>query len=287
MATTNQEYAIFPMEYLNITQGINSGSHVGSFAIDIAGRDSAIDNAFAPFTGTIKKIWANGNSVWLESNAPVRLADGTTDYLTVLMTHDNNVSDLYVGKVIPQGVNYYQEGTAGNATGNHIHLNVGRGKFTGTGWYQNKYGYWVINNEIRPYDALYLSETHIINSGGYPWQTIKGGDIVYPTPAQVADVFNRFALEQPSQPQVDFYIARDIRELYYDVLYNEVLPSDSEVIAAFEKYQPWSKPDLKVVIPYYTTRSSSVLYQDLAGDLLSRDDNSEFTKVNDLYIKTK
>lgn len=171
MAGGTREYAVFPMSVMNITQGMESGTHAGSFAIDIAGRDSGKEWAFAPFTGVIKKKYANGNTVWLESVNPVEYADGSVDYMTVAMTHDNNIDRLKVGQVINQGVNFYQEGTAGNATGNHIHLGVGRGKFSGSGWYQNKYGYWVINNEIRPYDAFYLSGTEIINGGGYPWKT--------------------------------------------------------------------------------------------------------------------
>lgn len=170
MASENREYAIFPMSVMNITQGMESGTHAGSFAIDIAGRDSGKEWAFAPFTGVIKKKYPNGNTIWIESIYPVEYADGTVDYMTVAMTHDNNIDRLKVGQVINQGVNFYQEGTAGNATGNHIHLGVGRGKYSGTGWYQNRYGYWVINNEIKPYDALYLSGTEVINGNGYPWK---------------------------------------------------------------------------------------------------------------------
>lgn len=166
------ERAHFPMQYLRITQGVyGSYSHKGVKAMDLGGKDTRIDDAFAPFTGVVKKIYPSGNTVWLESVNKVWYADGTLDYMTVMFTHDNDVSDLYVGKVIPKGTIFYQEGTKGNATGNHIHLECGRGKFTGTGWYKNSQGKWTINNSILPYDAFSLQDSTIVLDGkGYPWR---------------------------------------------------------------------------------------------------------------------
>lgn len=167
------EYAIFPMTYLNISQGVNDNySHKERNAIDITGKDGGIDSAYAPFTGVIKKIY-KGYTVWLESCNPVMFADGTIDYMTIMVIHDNDTSDLYEGKVIKQGERFFEEGTAGNATGNHIHLECGRGKFEGTGWHQNSYGKWTINNSILPYDALYISSNTIVKNGyGYSWKTV-------------------------------------------------------------------------------------------------------------------
>lgn len=163
--------AVLMMNYLNVTQkGGGEFSHRGDKALDLAGKDSGIDSLKAPFTGRIKKIYSNGNAVWLESLEKVKYADGTVDYMTVLTMHDNDVSNLKVGDIIKQGEVYYNEGTNGFATGNHIHLTVGKGKFTGSGWYQNEYGYWCINNQMDVYKALFLLDTTvIINSGGYNW----------------------------------------------------------------------------------------------------------------------
>lgn len=164
---------MFPMKYLNITQGMNgSYSHQGTEKIDVAGKDSNIENIYAPYTGIIKKVYSKiGNSVWLESADPVKYADNSEDYMTIIFTHDNDVSDLWVGKTIKQGEAFYQEGRAGNATGNHVELDVGRGKFTSTGWHQISNGQWIINNEMDPTKALWLSEsTIIINDGGYDWK---------------------------------------------------------------------------------------------------------------------
>lgn len=165
------EKAVLMMDYLNITQGSNgSFSHSGDMAIDIAGKDTGIDPLKAPFTGIIKKIYNDSNAVWLESIDKVLYADGTVDYMTVLTIHDNDISNLKVGMKINQGEVYYNEGTKGYATGNHIHLAVGKGRFTGSGWYKNSYGNWCINNQYEVYKAMFLlNSVKIINSGGYNW----------------------------------------------------------------------------------------------------------------------
>lgn len=172
------EKAVFGMDTLNITQGMNGNyTHQGVLSLDVAGKDTGIESMRAPFTGTIKRIY-NGYVVWLESNERVKYADGTEDYMTVMTMHDNDVSDLKVGQVIKQGQIYFQEGTRGNATGNHIHLACGKGKFTGTGWYKNKEGNWCINNQYDVSKALYLLNNCVIkNSGGYNW--IKTDNYIY------------------------------------------------------------------------------------------------------------
>lgn len=90
--------------------------------------------------------------------------------MTVMTMHDNDISNLKEGDIIKQGTVYYNEGTKGYTTGNYIHLAVGKGKFTGSGWYENEYGYWPINNQYDVYKALYLLDSiNIINDGGYNW----------------------------------------------------------------------------------------------------------------------
>ena len=117
------ERAVLMMDYLNITQkGGSEFSHKGDKAIDIAGKDIGIESLKSPFTGIVKRIYTNQNVVWLESIDKVKYADGTIDYMTVMTMHDNNISNLKVGDIINQGVTYYDEGSKGYTTGNHIHL---------------------------------------------------------------------------------------------------------------------------------------------------------------------
>lgn len=165
------EKAVFMMDYLNISQKANGDfSHKGDKAIDLIGKDSGIDSLKAPFTGIIKRIYSSANAVWLESIDKVKYADGTIDYMTILTIHDNDVSNLKVGDIVKQGSVYYEEGTRGYATGNNIHLSIGKGKFTGNGWYQNSEGSWVINNQYDVHKGLYLLDNiKIINDGNYNW----------------------------------------------------------------------------------------------------------------------
>lgn len=168
------EKPLFPSQYMRITQGYMEGSHKDSYAIDNAGKDSGISNIYAPFTGIIKKIYTtDANEVWLESIEPVEYPDGTVDYMTVLFAHDNDVSDLFVGKRINKNEIFYQEGTKGNATGNHCHIECGKGKFTGTGWHKNNAGYWSINNGKKPEECFWLDNNIIImNNYNYNFKKI-------------------------------------------------------------------------------------------------------------------
>lgn len=168
------EKAMFPLAYMNITQGVNgSYSHMGTNAIDLGNRGYK-EKVYAPFNGIIRKVYTkSGNFVWLESKEKVLWANGTMDYMTIMTGHDDDVSDLFVGKEIKAGEAYYEQGTAGNATGIHVHLEVGRGKFTGGGWYKNSQGKWTIQNSVRPDSALFVKpDTVIVNDAGYNWRTV-------------------------------------------------------------------------------------------------------------------
>ena len=168
------EKALYPSLNMRITQGYGIGTHRNSFAIDEAGADTSIESMRAPFTGIIKKIYSgDANEVWLESVDKVEYADGTIDYMTVLFAHDNDVSNLYVGKKIKQGELFYQEGTKGQVTGAHCHIECAKGKFTGSGWYKNSSGYWSIINGKAPEDCFFIDDKiKIINRNGYNFKKI-------------------------------------------------------------------------------------------------------------------
>jgi len=163
--------AIFPVRDMRITQGYGNDtySHGDSYAIDLGGIENVTLKAFAPFDCIIKKIYLeDANEVWIESLEKVIFADGTIDYMTVLFMHDNDVSDLYVGKVIKQYEEFYQEGTKGNTTGSHIHIECGKGKFQGSGWHQNQTGFYSIDNPYPPEKSFFITNnTNILNNGGY------------------------------------------------------------------------------------------------------------------------
>ena len=169
------EKAMYPIKTIRITQRDHQGTHADCFATDEAGPDGGISSLFAPFTGIIKKIYSkDANEVWLESIEPVLFADGTKDYMTIMFCHDNDVSDLWVGKVIKQGEVFYQEGTKGYATGNHVHFECAKGKFIGTGWHKDNDGYWYINNGKLVTDCLFVDDSYnVIQTLGLSFKNVK------------------------------------------------------------------------------------------------------------------
>lgn len=164
------EKAILNVDNLYISQGMNGTfSHKGDLAIDITN----CSYLKAPFTGIIKRIYENCNAVWLESKEKVEYADGTIDYMTIMTLHDNDISNLKVGKEIKQGEIYYHPGIKGNATGSHIHMSICRGKFTGNGWYKNTYGNWCSNNQYDIAKSLFLHIDVKVINGWYNWKKIN------------------------------------------------------------------------------------------------------------------
>jgi len=165
--SSGEEIAIFCCSSLWITQGAyDVYSHQTQNAIDMIPIER---KAFAPFNGVIVDIDHGDiacNAVWVESTSKVRYADGSYDYMTVCFMHDNDISDLYVGKGLKQGDWFYDSGTAGNSTGAHIHIAVYRGKF-------NPYmpiGHGNVNIQ----DAFFLmDDTYIVNSYGLNWTVIS------------------------------------------------------------------------------------------------------------------
>lgn len=166
--------AMYPSPYMRITQGYDEGTHLESFAIDDAGSDSGIDYLVAPFDCVVKKIYTNdANEVWFESASPVEYADGTVDYMTVMMAHCNDVSFLSVGQIIKQGDRCYYEGTKGYATGNHAHIECGKGKFTGTGWHKLTTGFYGINNGKKPEECFYIDDSiKVLDDYGYHFKKV-------------------------------------------------------------------------------------------------------------------
>ena len=169
------EKAMYPSPYIRITQKDHVGTHADCWAIDEAGSDGGIDFINTPFTGVIKRIYTkDANEVWLESVEPVLYADGTIDYMTIMFAHCNDVSHLKVGQIIPKRTKFYFEGTKGMSTGNHVHLECGKGKFTGNGWHKDKAGFWSINNGKKVDECLWIDDTYyILDAAGYNFKNIK------------------------------------------------------------------------------------------------------------------
>ena len=176
---------LFPMYDVSISQRAFGGySHKTLEAIDINGKDTGIQPIFAPcrvkVLAVLEKSKTGFNNTVLVGTCDssgrktaVLCADGTSQVLTFGFTHDNDISDIKVGTVIDQFTEFYHEGTKGQATGNHGHLEIG------LGWQYRKYkdnnGNWCLKNLISCEKVFWLMEgKHTIcnrglNGYSFPW----------------------------------------------------------------------------------------------------------------------
>lgn len=186
----------FFMKHLRVTQGYGrysngnvdytSYSHTGSYALDLGGRDTGRDWAYAPCDVEVKRIYGKYNAVWFETTEKVLCADGTAQKLVFMLLHinDEDLKELgiAVGKIFRQGERFYREGCAG-AVGNHIHIEVGQAPFYPTGWRKtnikdrtNSY-VWKINKQLKPHEVFILgSDVITIDGGGYDWTSEDSRD---------------------------------------------------------------------------------------------------------------
>jgi hypothetical protein len=97
-------------------------------------------------------------------------AIGMAQHRDARLVHDD-VLDVTLGQVLPQGRKFYDEGRSGQATGNHIHLAVGRGKYEGE--VLTSAGYYKLKNEIAPWEGLFVNDTILRRPYGYPWKEYR------------------------------------------------------------------------------------------------------------------
>ncbi len=164
-----RDLALFPCQTMSVTQGAyDKYSHQKQNALDIQPTNGM---AFAPFNAKVVRVDAGEktcNGVWIQSTNKVRYADGSYDYMTVLFMHDNDISDLTVGRVLTQGEYFYQSGTMGNSSGAHIHVAVYRGAYSDD-MVSCGFGSGNVNVE----DALFVrDDTTIRNDYGLNWRSV-------------------------------------------------------------------------------------------------------------------
>ncbi len=174
----------FGMEYLNITQGRfepNGISHKYLNAYDLAGKDSGIDPFYAQCNYKIAAVLPLSTTGFANT---ILYYDELND-VTLALTHMNTIdtSKYYVGKVFEKGEKLYEEGKAGNATGNHIHLEIGKGYQTKKVNKGTSAGGWQLNDLIDIEDYFYIDEsfTTVINDRGYKFETSGEPTPVVPT----------------------------------------------------------------------------------------------------------
>ena len=180
VAADGYEVALFPMPYLYMSQDEGGdASHVGTYNIDLLGRDAngRVYNApiYAPckmeVVGTIL-TYSGGNTVIFESVNKVHLANGQLDYLTIYFGHDPNPPVTTLGEIVDQGQLCYHTGTYGQVTGDHTHTCCGQGLYQGLTVRPS--GHTDLTNRIHYWDAVYVNDTIIEKGYGHDWLTYGG-----------------------------------------------------------------------------------------------------------------
>ena len=173
------EVALFPLEYMYITQGEMMGpSHYNVYNMDFIGwgPNGRVEHCplYAPCTLKVVDLWDYNNShtVTFESIDKVHFADGSIDYLTIAFTHDNNPPYHTIGEVINQGNLIYHTGTYGEAYGDHVHMTAGKGKYVR--YVERTGGHYDLLNRYHLYDTLYINDTIIEEDYNYDWKEFIG-----------------------------------------------------------------------------------------------------------------
>lgn len=178
VASDGKEVMLFPLEYINISQGENGVySHQGTLNIDFLGWGSngRVMHApiYAPCSCTcVAVISGSDNGRVFQSLAPVHTPRGL-ETVTFMFFHDNTPI-ASVGDTFTQGDLIGHTGTAGNVTGDHMHFNTANGTYAG-GHRVPPANQWELINSEHIYDICYDNDTVIINGYGYNWQEYQGG----------------------------------------------------------------------------------------------------------------
>lgn len=170
---------LFPMPYMYLSQGEHDTYY---YAIDLIGWDSSgrVYQAplYAPFDCVcvhVGTLASNTPTVTWQSTNQVNFIDGSVDYAVISLSHDDNFSSYTVGETRSQGDVFGHTGTTGISTGDHCHLIVGKGTYTG---YSTISGHYTLNNQYHSYLAMGVNDTVLYQPLSYDWQEFS----VTPTP---------------------------------------------------------------------------------------------------------
>jgi len=163
VGSNGKQNALFPMEVMYVTQGPGDDySHGKSKAVDYTYRtnEGKVNRApyYAPSDCHVIHIGTAGDGVVWASDAEVNYPGGT-GYLVYMVWHDNDAPSFRIGETRKQGDLLGHTGTAGNVSGDHLHMEI----YTGSAFDKSK----AINN----WEGLFINDTQIVNDYGFPWVT--------------------------------------------------------------------------------------------------------------------
>lgn len=191
LTNEGKQVALFPLQQIYISQAdYETFSHEDwYYATDYLGYIDGLRvlrcPCYAPVD--IECVWIDESecvALW-QSIEKVYLANGTIDYLGLIVYHDNDIQNglITVGTIKLQGEEFNKTGTGGNVTGDHLHLETGHGKYEtstsgaiGTSEYKYHFTDYTECKRLHNYDALFINGTdEIVSPIAYLWKTYDSG----------------------------------------------------------------------------------------------------------------
>ena len=179
----NKEVMLFPLTSIYVSQGEGgSYSHSGTLSIDFLGWSNGTREYIAPIYAPctckcVAIIPGSDNGRVFESIDTVHIAGiiDRTSIVTFLIYHDNNPI-ANVGDRFNQGDLIGHTGTAGNVSGDHMHLNTAYGTYSGLESVPPE-GKTQLVNSSHIYDTCYINDTTVVEGYNYKWKNYNGGFI--------------------------------------------------------------------------------------------------------------
>ena len=180
------EYAIYPFDYIRISQRHDQGNHIPHWKPfkDYADKpwDEASKNTgrqyFIPQNDyVIEEVLIGYRSVRLRTLNKVLIPyQEEPTYLYITLTHmkKETLEHLKNGQIIHKNEKLILEGNEGGALGNHFHCTANLGKYYGIKHNSNGANCFVYDKSLLPTEAFYVdpSFTTIINANGYEFKEL-------------------------------------------------------------------------------------------------------------------
>lgn len=174
VAPDGYEYFMCLMTEFKITQTENTGTHLGTKAVDFASGTAGYRAPYyAPATvKCIRTIPSYGEATW-QTVGSVHCPNGYFGIVTFETVHDNSFN-AYPGMVIKQGQQLGNMGDAGKASGVHLHIEFTQSSNSNMAY--NSYGIYTFTaTESYVDDTFYVDDTNIITPMAGNWRKCNAG----------------------------------------------------------------------------------------------------------------
>ena len=176
VADDGHQFFMCPFTKFEITQGEDTGSHLGTKAVDFA---SGTVGYKAPYyaPADCKCLWtvpSYGQAIWITLDK-VHCPNGYFGYVCFVTCHDNTFN-AYSGMVVNQGDQIGNMGDIPKKICSGVHCHFQCNQSSDSTWIINGYGIYMFkNNESYVDDTFYVDDTEIVNPLSGNWRKCKSG----------------------------------------------------------------------------------------------------------------